>query len=93
MGGPAGGRGPGRRPRDAGCQDHGRRQCCHPGNTKEIWPAKPVQDKPLVHRLNVTVAQGDALYFIAGKKDAAGGRIEWDPAVTYMEPAKERAGP
>jgi hypothetical protein len=61
-------------------------------NTKEIWPAQTVQDKPLVHSLNITVAQGDALYFIAGKKDAAGGRIEWDPAITYMEPAKQRAG-
>ena len=93
MGGPAGGRGPSRGPRDAGCQDHGRRQRCHPAQHQGNLAGADRPGQAAVHSLNVTVAQGDAVYFIAGKKDAAGGRIEWDPAVTYMEPARKRAGP
>jgi hypothetical protein len=57
-------------------------------NAKEIWPAQAVTDKPISHDMNVTVTQGDALYFVAGKKDAAGGRVHWDPVVTYTEAAK-----
>jgi hypothetical protein len=57
-------------------------------NTKEIWPAQTVNDKPVLHDMNVPVAPGDALYFIASKKDAPGGRIRWDPVVTYTEPRK-----
>ncbi len=58
-------------------------------NAKEIWPAQTVNDKPLLHDMNVPVAQGDALYFIAGKKGAGGGRIHWDPLVTYTEPREQ----
>jgi hypothetical protein len=57
-------------------------------NAKEIWPAQTVKDKPVCHDTNVAVAQGDALYFIASRKDAPGGRIHWDPVVTYTAPAK-----
>jgi hypothetical protein len=57
-------------------------------NALEICPLRTVKDKPVLHNVNVTVAQGDALYFIAGKQDAASGRIYWDPVVTYTEPRK-----
>jgi hypothetical protein len=55
---------------------------------KEIWPVQTVQQKPLLHSLHVAVAQGDALYFIAAKEEAIGGRVCWDPVVTYEEPTR-----
>ena len=54
-------------------------------NAREIWPTQTVKDKLVFHDLKVTVIPGDALYFIASRQDTAGGRIHWDPVVTYQE--------
>jgi len=55
-------------------------------NSAEVWPSRPVlSGNPVAHDLNVTVAKGDAIYFIMRKSSSAESeKVTWDPVVTYL---------
>ena len=54
-------------------------------NAAVVWPARPVTSaNPASHDMTVQVTPGDALYFVVSRSAAGGGRITWDPVVTYV---------
>jgi hypothetical protein len=72
-------------------------------NSNQIWPDKVLGGgAPAAHDLKVTVIQGDAIVFVAAKKDPASkganpqsGKIFWDPVISYTQgvPAVWQANP
>ncbi len=62
-------------------------------NSDKLWPDKEASGgEALTHDLKVTVIQGDAIFFVVAKSDAAGkgsnslpSKVFWDPVITYTQ--------
>jgi hypothetical protein len=62
-------------------------------NSAPLWPARVLSSgSPAAHDLTIKVEQGDAISFVAAKKDPAtasatpdSAKVTWDPVVTYIK--------